>query len=298
MKKKTLIASTITVSALTASYQLINHFTKKLLYREKLDKDSQNDWYQELNGKKISIENENKLMIQGYLFEEENAQRTIIGLHALDQSSCSLKETVSYLKEMIPQSNVLLYDAHAHGLSDGYVRKFGYEDVEDLVNVQSYVLETWGDQHQIIYYGQGMGANTVLNASGRGLLKNTALILSEGAYTDVYQYLGKRIIKELNIPYFMTAPIIRIIINVEVKKDIKEMDTIQWIKKNEIPTVYIHSKEDRDAPFEMVFPLYNKNASEKFLFPLKHGGLIDHHDFTDSYLSSLKEFVEKYFNEK
>ena len=54
----------------------------------------------------------------------------------------------------------------------------------------TYILQKFGDDHHIIMYGRGTGANTILNTAGLGKLKNVDLIISEGAYSDAYHYLG------------------------------------------------------------------------------------------------------------
>lgn len=292
MKKGAVIASTLTISTLTASYTLVKQFTRKTLYREFLDKDAQMDWYSELNGEKVGIKNHKGLSLQGYLFKEENAQQTVICLHALKKSAGSLNRTIPYLKELFPQSHILAYDANAHGLSDGYIRGFGYRDVLDLMYFITYILQKFGNDHQIILYGQGMGANTILNAAGLGKLKNVRLIISEGAYSQVSRYLGVLCQKEMRVSQYFCEPIIRRIIKDEIRYDIKKMDTVELVKNNEIPTVFVHSKNDKNVPFKMVFPLYNKNASEKFLFPIKQDHLYEFKNSTDSYILSLKEFIQ------
>lgn len=293
MKKRTVIASTLTISTLTAGLSLMNQFAHNILYRQRLDKSNEEDWYSDLGGKKFKIKNHKKLYLQGYLFEEENAKRTIVCLHRLEQSSQMLKETIPYLKKLFPCSNVLLYDAHAHGLSDGYIRGFGYQDVLDLMYFNTYVLQKYGEDHRLIMYGQGVGANTILNASGLGQLKNVDMIISEGAYDNVYHYLSARCQKSLNISHKINAPIIRQFIKKEINKDIKKMNTVALVKKNEIPTIFVHSKEDGDVPFKHVFSVYNHNASVKMLFPIKEKSLYELIDKTDTYTLSLQEFVNE-----
>lgn len=271
----------------------MNQFAHNILYRQRLDKSNEEDWYSDLGGKKFKIKNHKKLYLQGYLFEEENAKRTIVCLHRLEQSSQTLKETIPYLKKLFPCSNVLLYDAHAHGLSDGYIRGFGYQDVLDLMYFNTYVLQKYGEDHRLIMYGQGVGANTILNASGLGQLKNVDMIISEGAYDNVYHYLSARCQKSLNISHKINAPIIRQFIKKEINKDIKKMNTVALVKKNEIPTIFVHSKEDGDVPFKHVFSVYNHNASVKMLFPIKEKNLYEFIDKTDSYTLSLQEFVNE-----
>lgn len=293
MKKRTIVASTITASTITATMALMNQFSKNILYREHLDEESQVDWYSELGGEKVKIKNHKNLFLQGYLFEEENAQRTIIGLHGLTQSASSLKDSIAYLKKLFPGSHVLLYDANAHGLSDGYIRGFGYKDVLDLMYFNQFVLQKYGENHHIIMYGKGMGANTILNTSGLGKLKNVDFILSEGAYSTVYHYLGYLCQKDTKISARICRPIVCEMIKKEVNRDIKKMNTVKLVKKNNIPTVYVHSKDDEEVPFKMVFPLYNHDQSIKLLFPIKQKNLYELNGLDDDYSQSLKEFIDE-----
>lgn len=297
MKKKLAItgavASTLTASTLTASIALANQFAKKMLYREHLSKEDQGDWYEQLHAKKVKIQNHKNLYLQAYLIEKPSAKRTVVCLHAMMASAQSLIETVRYLESIFENDNILMADAHAHGLSDGYIRGFGYRDIFDLMYFNTYLLQKYGDDHRIVMYGQGMGANTILNASGMGKLKNVDCIISEGAYDDVYHYLTFKCQKEMKVPKYLAGRVIRKVIKDELKMDIKKMNTVELVKKNQIPTVYVHSKNDKDVPFQMVFPLYNHDASHKLLFPIKEEHLYELKDKQDSYSLSLIEFINE-----
>ncbi len=297
MKKKIAIggavASTLTASTLTAGVAVANQFAKKMLYREHLSKEDQGDWYEKLGAQKVKIKNHKGLFLQAYLIEKPQATHTIICLHALLESAYSLQSTVQYLESIFENENILMIDANAHGLSDGYIRGFGYRDVFDLMYFNTYVLQKYGENHHIIMYGKGMGANTILNTSGLGKLKNVDLIISEGAYDNVYNYLAAHCQKDMKIAKLLCGPMIRKVIKNELKTDIKKMDTVQLVKKNIIPTVYIHSKNDPDVPFSMVFPLYNHDSSNKLLFPIKEEHLYDLKDKDDSYSLSLIEFMNE-----
>lgn len=297
MKKKYAIggavASTLTASTLTAGLAMANQYAKKMLYREHLSKEDQGQWYESIGTQKVKIKNHKGLFLQAYLIEKHNAHRTIVCLHGLLQSAYSLQPTVDYLQSVFEDDNILMIDANAHGLSDGYIRGFGYRDVFDLMYFNTYLLQKYGSAHRLIMYGQGMGANTILNTSGLGKLKNVDFIISEGAYDTVYNYLAARCQKETKVSQFMCAPVIRKVIRDELKSDIKRMNTVDMVKKNKIPTVYIHSKQDADVPFKMVFPLYNHDSSNKLLFPIKEEHLYDLKDKEDSYSLSLIEFMNE-----
>ena len=67
----------------------------------------------------------------------------------------------------------------------------------------------------------------------------------------------------------------------QIKIDIKE-DYVELVKHNDIPTLYIHMKDDDFVPLKMVYPLYNANRGSKALFVLKE----------ERYLYDLKETDE------
>lgn len=290
MKKRTLIGGVLASTTLGVGVSLIAQFSNKMLYRERLQEESEK-CFEEIGAQKIRIENHKQMELQGYLIERKNATHTVICLHPFMKSSSSLKETVEHFKEVYPNVNFLLYDAHAHGLSDGYIRGFGYYDVPDLMYFNTYILQKYGENHKIIMYGKGQGANTILNASGLNKLRNVSLIISEGAYTTVEEYLSHLCQEETKVSYKLASKIIRKTIKNEIHRDVRKMNTVEFVQKNHIPTAFIHSKKDKDVPFEMVFPLYNKNESQKLLFPIITEELYQMEK--DDYLKLFLDFIDE-----
>lgn len=64
---------------------------------------------------------------------------------------------VPYFEEHLPEAQILLVDACAHGQSDGYIRGFGIKDINDLVCWNNYLLDTYGKDHKILLYGKEQG---------------------------------------------------------------------------------------------------------------------------------------------
>ena len=296
MKKKVLlssvVASTLTASSFMTSGAFAKSFAKRMLYREGIDR-SEEGWYEELGAIKVKIKNHKNMFLQGYLVERQDAKRTVICLHALLKSSSSLLETAKFFMDLYDDANILLYDANAHGLSDGYIRGLGKKDMFDLMYFNTYLLQRYGDDHRIVVYGQGVGANTILNTAGLNKLKNVDLIISEGAYDNAYHYLIERCNEEMKIPNVLCGPAIRKVYLEELKVDIKKLDTVDSVKNNTIPTVFVHSKNDKDSMFDMVFALYNNNSSEKFLFPIRENYLYEMNQNTE-YFHSFKEFLKNH----
>jgi len=293
--RKSLWASSII--ALTASMsgsiaKEAYEYGKKIGYRGSFDESKINDLFLKHEIHDIRIKNHKGLLLQGYFIAKENANKTLIVLHSFGQSSLNMEPYIDYFERLLENTNILLIDANAHGNSDGYIRGFGYRDVIDLMYWNTYILQRFGQDHTIIMYGKEMGANTILNAAGMNKLKNVKAIISEGAYGNVYHYLGYSFAKNTKTMH-LVAPIIQRAIFDELHQDIRKMNTVKFVKKNNIPTLFVHSKDDQKVNFKNVLELYNHNASFKELFPIKEKYLYQI-DESDEYSQTINHFIKDY----
>lgn len=285
MKKKLLGTSLL---ALTASFgskyvKEAYDFGIKALYRDSfLNQENVFDGF-----KKIKIKNHKGLLLQGYLLEKENAKQTLLIAHSFQKSSQDMKPYIDFFESLFNQMNILLIDANAHGNSDGYIRGFGYRDVIDLMFWNSYLLQRYGQDHTIVMYGLEMGANMILNAAGMGKLKNVDAIISEGAFCQVHHFLSYLYTKNLKT-VSTVSPMIRLAIKKEINQDIKQMNTLKLIENNTIPTLFIHSRYDKNVDFSQVLHLYNANVSKKELFPIKQNYLYEIQNLQDDYSKTIK----------
>jgi hypothetical protein len=278
MKKGLTLATVATMATLGNIYKEAYVFGKEVVYRESfLGKGID-------NLESIKIKNHKELILQGYLYNQ-NANQTLIVLHPFNESSYDMIPYIEYFKNIL-NANILLVDALAHGNSDGYIRGFGYKDVTDLMYWNAYVLQRFGSDHSIIMFGKEMGANTILNTASLNKLKNVKAIISEGAYDSVNHYLSYNFTKNEKT-MSLVSPIIRQAILNEVKLDINKMNTVEMIKNNTIPTLFIHSQKDKKVYFNSGLNLYNKANCEKEFIAIKEKAL-----YESSIEEDIKEFLE------
>ena len=69
------------------------------------------------------------------------------------------------------------------------------------------------------------------------------------------------------------------------------------LKHNDIPTLFIHMKNDDFVPLDMVYPLYNANRGSKELFVLKDEHYLYELNETDDFKNTLKNFIFEYVND-
>lgn len=299
-KGKKVITSLAVLTGLVSGAGALNLFVKKttksIIYRHhKLD-DKPSILETKYDAKSVYIKNNKGIKLRGILIETLNAKKTLLILHPFGLEAKDMSLYVPFFKERYPAWNILLIDACAHGQSDGYIRGLGIKDVNDLICWNEYILKNYGEEHKIIIYGKEAGANTALKAASKHLLKNVLTIISDGAYTSAYEILGYRLVKDYKVPKFPTLQMIRRKIKKEIRIDINESYP-QMLKHNDIPTLFIHMKDDDFVPLEMVYPLYNANRGAKTLFVLKDEKYLYELKEDDEFKKTLKNFLLEYVNE-
>lgn len=288
MKNKFFATSVALLTIGSDIYKSAYEFGQKICYRGSFEENDMNDFLINHDMKQIRIKNHKGLILQGYLMEVENADKTVIIAHPFNKSALQMENYIEYFKRVLNNVNILLFDANGHGNSDGYIRGFGYHDITDLMYWNTYILQRYGNDHSIIMYGKEMGANTILNAAGLNKLKNVKAIVSEGAYDNVYSYLGYMFAKNEYTMNFV-APVIQKAIKDELSWNIRNMDTVKLIETNKIPVLFVHSNKDHLVPFSNVLELFNHDHSIKELFPIKEKHLYQIED--DEYSNIIKEFL-------
>ena len=274
-------------------YTISKKYAKKLLYRHHKQEDRPSILEAKYSSKNIIIKNDQDIQLRGILIPKENPQETVVILHPFGLQAKDMQLYVPYFEEHLPEAQILLVDACAHGQSDGYIRGFGIKDINDLVCWNNYLLDTYGKDHKILLYGKEQGANTILNAAGKHVLKNVKAIISDGAYTSPYDIIGYRLEADYKISKYPAISIIARHIKKAVHIDLKE-NTAKYVRHNDIPTLYFHSKDDDFVPLKMVYPLYNKNRGEKVLFVLKDEKYLYELVENDDFKQTLSQFIKKY----
>lgn len=294
--KKYLIGAA-TLASIAGGAAAINSFANKtskaLLYRHHKEDDRPSILEAKYHSKNVYIKNHQDVNLRGILLEEANASFTIMVTHPFALEAKDMSLYVPFLKERFPQANILLVDACAHGQSDGYIRGFAIKDIKDVVSWNQYILDTFGKDHKIVMFGKEYGANAILNAASKHVLENVVCVISDGAFTNGYDLLGYRLEQDYKVPRFPTMMLIKRNIQKAIKINLKH-DTVDLLKHNDIPTLFVHTKQDDFVPIKMVYPLYNANRGEKELFVLKNERYLFNLVESDEYSKLFINFVKKY----
>lgn len=291
MNRKRKAAGLALVSSLATGAGVIGTYvvktSKDILYRIK--KDQEND----PSLQSVVIKNKQGVKLHGYVVLQEHATQTMVLLHPFKKDARYMKPYLEYLKARMKDTNFFLIDARSHGLSDGYMRGLGIKDVDDLVCWNEYILNEFGNDHNIIIYGKEMGASTAIMAAGKHVLKNVSMIISDGAYTSFYQYAKDQILRKDKMPNQPTISLIKMKIKADSNINIKE-DVVRYARHNDIPTLYIHAKDDELVSLKHVYPFYNANRGSKELFVLKDEKQLYEMEESDGFRQTFMNFMQKY----
>lgn len=210
----------------------------------------------------VWIDSEDGLKLHGTWFPVGDKTKVVICFHGYTSQGMNDYIGLSgyYLKRGY---SMLLVDERAHGQSEGEYIGFGCLDRNDAMGWISWVLETCGEEVQILLHGTSMGGATVLMASGLKLPPQVKGIVSDCAFTspkDVFTHV-------LHTMYHLPAfPMIQIADRVNKKKagyGLDECNAAREVQKATVPILFIHGDADTFVPCKMCKEIYENCASPK-----------------------------------
>lgn len=168
---------------------------------------------------------------------------------------------------------VLMLDMRAHGESEGKYVGFGILDRFDTLDWIHYAQQRFGKDVKVVLHGVSMGGATVLMALGVPEIQATvSAVVADCAYTSPADIFGSVIQKDYHLP---PAPIIRLT-SVYAQRAagyrFDDYSTLDALRYNRVPVLFIHGKEDKFVPTWMTQKNYEACASKKRLLLVENAG--------------------------
>lgn len=217
------------------------------------------------------------LRLAARLYRKDGADRTIILFHGYRSIgtrdfSCAVK---SYYNMGM---NVLLVDQRAHGASEGKLITFGVKERRDVLSWVEYILNTEGKNSKIFLGGMSMGATTVLLSVGLGLPENVKGIIADCGYTSPVDIIRKVAVETFKIKGVVIIPLLNLGCKLLGHFSLYGISTVDALKNNNIPLLFIHGKKDGFVPCDMSCQAYEAAGGAKKIV------LVDDADHGFSYL--------------
>ena len=190
--------------------------------------------------------------------------------------------------------SVLLVDQRAHGMSEGKYITFGINESKDCQRWCDYAANELVAK-SIVLCGISMGAATVMTATALELPKEVCAMISDCGFTSPSEII-LRILESSKIP--CPRFILRLTNALFCKPhgfDLFSPAAVDAMRKNTLPTLFIHGDEDGFVPCDMGRESFDACAVEKELLIIPKcdhamSFLVDEQTVT----AHVRAFLEKY----
>ena len=227
--------------------------------------DAGSNWFWKQNPEFVHIKNREGLTLYGYVLTRPDAKRTSICFHGY--RSAPDRDFGASVRCMYESGcNVVLVDQRAHGRSEGKALTYGVKERFDVVDW----LAWWNKRPEgalpIYLHGISMGCATVVMALGQKLPENVRGVIADCGFTSPYEIFRYILQANFHLPPFPILPAANLFVKKLGGFDMKEYSTLDALKTNQIPILFIHGEKDDFVPTRMGVENYEACVAEKELF--------------------------------
>lgn len=166
--------------------------------------------------------------------------------------------------------NVLVPDLRGNGKSQGNYIGMGWDDRIDIIGWINYIIKC-DNKSEIALYGTSMGGATVLMTSGENLPSNVKAVISDCAYTSVYDIFDYEIRSFSGNSSFPIIDFTNMVTVLRAGYSLKNASALDSVKNAKTPILYLHGDKDKFVPLSMMNKLYKATTSEKKKVIIENG---------------------------
>lgn len=175
------------------------------------------------------------VVVHGYQADESEAY--VVGRHFYEQGY-----------------NVLTMDLRAHGRSQGDFIGMGVLDSQDLRLWIANLVQTYPEA-QIVLHGTSMGGATVLMTGALDLPPNVKAIISDCAYTSVWDIFQSELKLRFGLPAFPVLNMAEIMASLRAGYNFHDPSPLKAVSQIKVPLLLIHGNADDFVPVTMAHQL-------------------------------------------
>ena len=168
--------------------------------------------------------------------------------------------------------SVLYAEQRAQGASGGQYMGFGLTERYDCLVWLDWIQKQTGGRLPVYLAGVSMGASTVLMASSLELPRSVRGILADCGYTSIHAIWKHVANHNLHLLYGPRAPYADRLCRKKIRAGTRDYSTVDALKTNRTPVLFVHGTEDRFVPLEMTFENYQACRAPKRLFVVPGAG--------------------------
>lgn len=242
----------------------------------------------------VTVQSYDGLTLTGHFYPAKETKRIVIAMHGW-RSSWSVDYGASFEFYHNTGCAVLYPDQRGTGESAGDYIGFGVLERHDCLRWINYATERFGTDIPIYLSGVSMGATTVLMTLGFALPDCIKGVIADCGFTSPHAIFSHVSKSNLRLSDRLTYPIVNRICNKKAQFDGDEYSTVEALRENKIPVLFIHGGADKFVPIEMTFENYEACSAPKDLLVVPSAG----HGIScitdrEAYEKAVKDFFAKY----
>ncbi len=241
----------------------------------------------------VSITSRDGLKLAGHIYGCETPKRIILAMHGwrsdwmTDFGSC-----IDFLHD--EDSILICPDQRGQNDSEGDYIGFGVLERNDCIDWLDFVAGRFPEDIPIYLLGVSMGASTVLMASGSKMIDRVKGVIADCGFTSPHAIWKHVLDNNLKIKERLTYPLANAIIKRKAQFDGDGYSTLDALKVNTRPVLFIHGSDDGFVPISMTFENYLASVAPKQLFIVPGAGHgMSYLTDTLGYQKAVREFFEK-----
>ncbi|HGD6706990.1 TPA: alpha/beta hydrolase [Streptococcus agalactiae] len=248
--------------------------------------------FDKLLKQKIEMTNQNIKQVAWYVPAAKKTHKTAVVVHGFANSKENMK-AYGWLFHKLGY-NVLMPDNIAHGESHGQLIGYGWNDRENIIKWTEMIVDN-NPSSQITLFGVSMGGATVMMASGEKLPSQVVNIIEDCGYSSVWDELKFQAKEMYGLPAFPLLYEVSTISKIRAGFSYGQASSVEQLKKNNLPALFIHGDKDNFVPTSMVYDNYKATAGKKELYIVKgakHAKSFETEP--EKYEKRISSFLKKY----
>lgn len=228
-----------------------------------------------------------------YVPAARETNKTVIVVHGFNNSKKDMKAYAWMFHEL--GYNVLMPDNMAHGKSQGQIIGYGWNDRLNIIKWAQLLVDK-NAASQITLFGVSMGGAAVMMASGESNLpKQVVNIIEDCGYSSVWEELKYQAKAMYSLPAFPILYEVSSISKVRAGFSYGQASSIEQLKKNKLPILFIHGDKDDFVPTKMVYDNFKASRGAKELYIAKgaqHAKSMESNP--ETYQKKISTFLKNY----
>ena len=228
------------------------------------------EWYDELHEAGVFkdtsfVSRGNKMhAVYAPAADPQNARGTAIVIHGWTDNHLSFMCLARMYRDSL-NYNVFVPDLFYHGLSEGDHTQMGWFDRLDVENMIPMAHDIFPGDFMVIH-GVSMGAATTMMVSGDSTPDYVKAFVEDCGYSSVWNQFANNLKTDFHLPTFPVLNSASYVCGKKYGWDFKEASSVDQLKKNTKPMLFIHGENDDFVPTAHVYSNYEATQGYKELW--------------------------------